>query len=213
MRTGDASGGPGAYDPLTLHTGSPTATRAGFRGAGASREPVLAVPQGPAPPRLVLLSAATQSTNIVPFAFFSPSDTLLITKVELGYCTQADVCKLGGPSGWRTGPSLRLPGPQLSSPRSVPGSGEGPQPRSWDWQVSEPMGTLLDQIQSHILRGGHLPALTKPRGEMSPWPLENTRKDGKPRGKAKRKAAAGGGAARLRSRPMVLPLEFHSHNR
>lgn len=83
------------------------------------------------PPQLCCLQQ--QSTNIVPFVSFLPWDIFLITKVELGFCIQTDVCLLRAPWGGELG----LPASPLlwlSSPLpllSLAGGG-GTQPHCWD---------------------------------------------------------------------------------
>lgn len=155
--------------PMTPpQTGSPTFRHAGF-GAQWSPGPILAGPGGQHPSS-VLLFAATQSTNIVPFVSFLPSDIFLITKVGLG-CIQTDVCLFQAPWGGELG--LPGPSPWLSSPSFVPGwRGRDPAPLLGTSRFRKPVGTILDQIHGHRLRESHLPALTRLREEVAPWALE-----------------------------------------
>lgn len=138
-------------------------------GAMEAQGPILAGPGGQYP-STVLLFAATQSTNIVPFVSFLPSYIFLITKVGLG-CIQTDVCLLQTPRGGELG--LPGPSPWLSSPSSVPGwRGRDPAPFLGISKFSKLVVTILDQIHGHRLREGHLPVLTRLREEVAPWPLE-----------------------------------------
>lgn len=122
---------------------------------------------GASTPSQVLPFAATQSTNIMPFVSFFPSDIFLITQVELGYCTQTDVHLLRGPPGVEPWAFSQTPGPQLLGcppPDPFPAR---------DQSLSKPVG-IRNQIQGRKLRVGHLPALMRPRGEACPWPLEKS---------------------------------------
>lgn len=164
---GEASRGPGACRAPPLLRGQDLGCW-GIPGASPCCSP------GASTPSLVLLSAATEYKHCS-FCFFFSFEYIFNYKSRAWLLySDRGLHTWGGPLGWRPGPSLRLPAPspQLSAPRSVPGLGEGTQPHCWDRQVSEPMGTILDWIQGHILREGHLPALTSPGGEVSSWPLE-----------------------------------------
>lgn len=94
-------------------------------GAMEAQGSILAGP-GSQHPSAVLLFAATQSTNIVPFVSFLPSYIFLITKVGLG-CIQTDVCLLQAPRGGETGPPR--PQPLAVLPQLCPWL-EGKEPSS-----------------------------------------------------------------------------------
>lgn len=167
MHTGEASRGPSVSDPLTLHAGSPTPMQAGCGVLGHPGSLSWLVPRGQHP---ISGSTVCSNTEYKHHAFcFLFSFGYIFNYTSRASLLYSERCSLAsGAPGVEPWALSQTPGPQLlGCPPPDPFPAQ-------DQPLSKPVGTIRNQIQGHRLRVGHLPALTRPRGEVCPWPLEKS---------------------------------------